>query len=161
MDKKRLMEVLNDSTCLISKGEKTKRKLPGIPLLLWGLLVSVGDTELSSLEQVDCQFIIVGVNRQQAERHREEFVEFLETYPEPVNLSEGPTYKHLARVVGDELTALRIFGLGRALGVWDVLLPEQLGVDSELADEAADLGLVVTTGYRGRSSGLAPRAAVG
>lgn len=117
------------------------------------------DPGVEMLDQVDCQFIIIGVNPVQAERHRAEFIEFLESYPEPIKLSDGPTYKHLASVVGDDMTALRIFGLGQTLGVWDVVLPGQLGVDPDLADEAADLGLIVTTGYQ--STAALSKIAVG
>lgn len=159
MDKARLMEVLNDSTCLISKGASTHRKMPGIPVLLWGLMLSLTDPSAAQLEQVDCQFVVVGVNRQQAELHRQEFIEFLESYPDPKRLSDGPTYKHLATIVGDDMTALRVFGLGQTLGLWDVVLPGQLGVDPELADEAADLGMIVTTGYQSKAFGAGLAAA--
>lgn len=162
MEKNRLMEVLKDSTCLISKGEKTQQRLPKIPLLLWGLMNFPSDPDVAKLDQIDCQFITIGVNRAQAEKHRATFVEFLETYPEPDKMSDGPTYKHLASIVGDDITALRIFGLGQTLGLWSVVLPGQLGVDDpELADEAADLGLIVTTGYQSRGLSVFPKIAVG
>lgn len=161
MDKTRLLEVLNDSTCLISKGERTRQRMPGIPTLLWGLMISETDPEVTELDRVDCQFVTVGVNRERAKHHRSSFLEFLESYPDPQRLSDGPTYKHLARFVGDDMTALRVFGLGQTLGIWDVLLPAQLGVDPELADEAADLGLVVSTGYQSRALRPAPLVAVG
>jgi hypothetical protein len=161
MDKQRLMEVLNDSTCIISKGEPTQRKLPGISLLLWGLMVPMSDARVEALAKVDCQFLTVGVNVEQAEKHRADFMAFLDEYPEPNKLADGPTYKHLASVVGDELTALRIFGLGQVLGVWDVLLPNNLGIPQELVDEAADLGLIVTTGYQSQQQGVTPMTAVG
>lgn len=161
MNKQSLMKVLNDSTCLISKGSSTQRKMPEISLLLWGLMVPAGDPRVEALDKVDCQFLTVGVNRVQAEKHRAEFMEFLESYPDPNKLSDGPTYKHLATVVGDDITALRIFGLGQTLGIWDVLLPSHLGFDTDYADEAADLGLITVTGYQGHQTGLAPRTAVG
>jgi hypothetical protein len=148
MDKVRLMEVLNDSTCLISKGERTQRKLPGISIMLWGLLLSASDPLIDKFQQVDCHFITVGVNPVQAEAHRKDFVELLEQFPDMKRMEDGPSYKHVASVVGDDMTALRIFGLGQTLGLWDVLLPAQFGVDPELVDEAADLGLIVTTGYQ-------------
>jgi hypothetical protein len=148
MDRARLMEVLNNSTCLISKGDITQKKLPGISILLWSLLLSHQDPEASQFEQVDCHYITVGVNKRQAEQDRAVFLEFLESYPDPQKLSEGPSYKHVAEVVGDEMTALRVFGMGQALGLWEVLLPDQFDVPPELVDEAVDLGLIVTTGYR-------------
>jgi hypothetical protein len=157
MDKARLMEMLGDATCLISKGDRTKQKLPGIPVLLWGLMISAVDPGVEQLDQVDCQFVVVGVNREQAEKHRAEFIEFLETYPEPQKLADGPTYKHMATIVGDDMTALRVFGLGQTLGLWNVILPDQLGVDPELVDEAADLGLIVATGYTSHQDGELPK----
>lgn len=161
MNKQRLMEVLNDSTCVISKGEPTQRKLPGISLLLWGLMVPANDSRIDALEKVDCQFLTIGVNKSQAEKHRAEFIAFLEEYPEPTKLADGPTYKHLSTIVGDDITALRIFGLGQALGIWDVLLPANLGVPQDLVEEAADLGLIVTTGYQSQHQSVAPMTAVG
>lgn len=161
MDKKRLMEALKDSTCVISKGEKTRQRMSGIHCLLWGLMTSPTDPGVQLLDKVDCQFITIGVNREQAEKHRADFIEFLETYPDPVRLSEGPTYKHIASIVGDDMTALRIFGLGQTLGIWDVVLPSQLGVDPELADEAADLGLIVVTGYSNHTISSDQKTAAG
>lgn len=158
MNKARLMEVLRNTTCLISKGARTQRRLPGIPVLLWGLMLHQQDPAAALLQKVDCEFIIVGVNQEQAEKHREEFIEFLESYPAPQHLEDGPSYKHLASVVGDDMTALRILGLGQTLGIWQVLLPDQFGVDPELREEAADLGLVVATGYKSQH---VPISAVG
>jgi hypothetical protein len=160
MNKKRLMEVLNDSTCFISKGERTQRKLPGIPVLLWGLLLSATDPNIQRFNLVDCHFVTVAVNPEQAEAHRQDFIELLAEFPDYQKLGEGPSYKHVASVVGDDMTALRVFGLGQTLGLWDVLLPGQLGVDPELEDEAADLGAIVVTGYHSHQQ-EAPKLAFG
>lgn len=160
MDRTRLMEMLNETTCLISKGTVTRNKLPGIPVLLWGLLLSEADPQAAKFTQVDCHFVQVGVNAQLAEKHREPFIQFLESYPDQQRLLDGPSYKSIASIVGDDMTALRIFGLGQVLGIWEVLLPDQFGVHPELVDEAADLGLVVTTGYKSQQTHL-PLTAVG
>jgi hypothetical protein len=141
------MEVLNATTCLISNGTKTQLKLPGIPILLWGLLLSASDAEAEKLQQVDCYFVTVGVNPETAEQHRSDFMSLLAEFPSAKKLYDGPSYKYVASVVGDEMTALRIFGLGQTLGLWEVVLPSQLGVDPELVDEAAELGMIMTTGY--------------
>jgi hypothetical protein len=147
VNKARLMEVLNNTTCLISNGVRTQRKMPGVPILLWGLLLTTVDADAKKLQQVDCHFITVGVNQEQAESHRQAFIDLLEEFPDVQKLSDGPSYKHIASVVGDEMTAFRIFGLGQTLGLWEVMLPSQFGVDPELVDEAAELGLITTTGY--------------
>lgn len=160
MDRNRLMEVLNKSTCLISKGAQTKRKMPGIPILLWGLLLSATDPAATQFERVDCHFIEIGVNKRQAEQDRAEFIQLLESYPDAQKLFDGPSYKSVAHVVGDEMTALRVFGLGQVLGLWEVLLPSQFDVPPELADEAVDLGLIVMTGYHSHCLDL-PLTAVG
>jgi hypothetical protein len=160
MNKTCLLEVLRNTTCLISNGEKTLRKIPGVPLLLWGLLLP-STREAQHLTQVDCYFVTVGVNREQAEKYRETFLSLLDEYPESKRLAEGPSYKHVADVVGDEMTALRFFGLGQALGLWDVLLPDQFDVDPSMQEEAADLGLITTTGYEVRAPRTGRLAAVG
>lgn len=158
MDKARLMNVLNDSTCFVSKGEKTQRKLPGIPVLLWGLLLSATDPSIEKFQLVDCHFVTVAVNPEQAQAHKQDFIELLEQFPDYQKLQDGPSYKHVASIVGDDMTALRVFGLGQTLGLWNVILPDQF-VEPELVDEAADLGLIVTTGYtatRGQLLDTAP-----
>lgn len=161
MDRTRLMEVLNTTTCLISNGVRTQSKLPGIPILLWGLLLSPLDAEADRFEKIDCHFVTVGVNPQQAEAHRQDFLALLEQFPDAQRLYDGPSYKHVAGVVGDEMTALRVFGLGQALGLWKVILPVQVGIPPELADEAASLGLIVTTGYKSQFFERSLQSAVG
>lgn len=161
MNKARLMEVLNDSTCFISKGARTERKLPNIPVLLWGLLLHASDPLAKSFELVDCHFVMVAVNPVQAEAHRQDFIELLESFPNQKKLQDGPSYKHIASIVGDDMTALRVFGLGQTLGLWNVMLPDQFGVDPELADEVADLGLIVTTGYHSQVANDLPKLAFG
>jgi hypothetical protein len=121
--------------------------MPEIPILLWNLLLPATDVLASHLQKVDCHYVTVGVNERQAQVDREEFVELLESFPDSKRMQDGPSYKHVASVVGDEMTAFRVFGLGQALGLWDVLLPSQFGFPEYLVDEAAELGLIVTTGY--------------
>lgn len=147
MDKIQLMGVLNDTTYLISKGPQTHRRLAGMGALLWGTLLSPSDIRVRKLARVDCSFVDVGVIESKALAHMEDVVNLLEQYPEPEQLREGPSYKHVASVVGDDATALRLFGLGQVLGLWSVLIPEDFDVEPVLIEEAADLGMVVISGY--------------
>lgn len=147
MDKMRLMEVLNETTYLISKGARTRRKTQEIEGLLWGVVLSADDIRAHRLERVDCEFVEVGVDVEKANQYLDELVALLDTYPSPEQLLEGPSYKHVSDVVGDDVTALRLFGLGHVLGLWAVLTPTDFGVEPVLVEEAADLGMIVISRY--------------
>jgi len=142
------MSVLNNSTILISKGEVTHARMPGIKAQLWGLLLSETDPAANQFERVDFHFIQVGVNAKRAEVDRREFTRLLDTYPYPAKLSSGPSYKHVGSVLGDDLAALRLFALGKTLGLWKIRMPMDFGVDTDLLDYAVDLGFIVCDGYR-------------
>lgn len=147
MDKARLMGVLNETTYLISKGPVTRRSIGGMGVLLWGLLLSPSDPRVGTLQQVDCSFVCIGVDEEKATRVMDELISILDEYPNPRQLRDGPSYKHVAEVVGDDVTALRLFGLGQVLGLWSVLTPFDFDVEPVLVEEAAELGMVVISGY--------------
>ena len=100
------------------------------------------------VELVDVHFFIVGVDRAKAEANRAALVAQLDTYPIPGRLADGPSYIEVGGVLGDQQTALQLFGLGQALGLWKVMTPKSLGVTGVEADEMAGMGFVMVSGYK-------------
>lgn len=99
-------------------------------------------------EVVDLHFVAIAVNKEKAERHRDDLIALLNAYPEPEQLAGGPSYMHVGGIVGDQGLALELFALGKVLGIWDVITPEKLGMTGAEADRAAGMGYVMCTGYR-------------
>lgn len=100
------------------------------------------------LEKVDMHFVIVGVDKAAAEAHKVELVEILNDYPDPDRLAGGPCYIELGGVVGDQGAALQLMALGKVMGLWEVMIPENLGFTGAEADAMAGAGLVLITGYK-------------
>ena len=149
MNRSRLMRVLDGATYLISsKPGPRRRMLESRSSVLWGVLLGEDDLRVSNLHLVNCHVIKVGVDLAVAERVRGDLIDLLDRYPDQ-GLKDGPTYKQVASIVGDDATALRLFGLGQALDIWSVLTPVDFGLPPALADEAAELGMVVISGYPG------------
>ena len=146
MNKMQLLEVLNETTYLIIDGA-SKRRTHKLGSLLWGVALSPSDKRVAGLQRVDCSVALVGVNAKVAHTYLNDLVSILDEYPDPATLQDGPSYKQVAEVVGDEATALRLFGLGHVLDLWEVLTPVDFNVEPALREEAADIGMVVISGY--------------
>jgi hypothetical protein len=146
MNNIKLAELLRATTVVLSKGERTRRYLVamGVASVLSGLMPSVEDAP--GLDIVDCQFLSVGVDLDEAARRVNEFMELVGTLP-AAELQKGITYKHLAPYVHDDVTALRVFALGHALGLWHVVLPADTNIEPSIQDEAAALGWLHITPY--------------
>ena len=148
MNKTQLLEVLNETTYLIIDGPG-KRRIDKLESLLWGVALSPDDERVAALQRVDCSIVSVGVDVDRARTYLDDIVALLDEYPDPARLQDGPSYKQVAEIVGDDVTALRLFGLGRVLDLWAVLTPADFGIEPEMVEEAADLGMVVISGYPG------------
>lgn len=96
---------------------------------------------------VDVHFVTVGVHGVEGET-TERLKEALKAYPEPERLAGGPSYIEIGGVLGDQELALRLFALGEACGVWEVVTPKKLHITGPQADEMAGRGFVMCTGYR-------------
>lgn len=69
-------------------------------------------------------------------------------YPHPERLAGGPSYIELGGEMGDQGAALQLIALGKAVGIWDVITPEMLGITGSQADEMAGGGLVMCSGWK-------------
>ena len=100
------------------------------------------------LEEVDMWFLVVGVDKAKAQERKAELIELLKSYPEPVVISNGLfSYITVGAVISDRGTVLRLFALGKVLGLWDVVTPTTLGLSGERAQDAAGRGFIMCTGF--------------
>lgn len=149
----KLKEILQETTVVLSKGEPTFRHLEamGVPRALWKTLPY--DHDLPGLgtrldwHVTDCQFLSIATLLNSAPRRLQAFTKLLEEDALKSVLSDGPSYKHLVPLLGDDISALQFCGLGEAYGLWSVLLPKDLGVPGDYYDTAAALGWLCITGY--------------
>jgi hypothetical protein len=152
MTTQELKELLRETTVVLSKGEDTDVYLQalGVPRELCGLMFPAG-TIPSSFKVIDCEFLSIGVHEGRAAARYWTFVDAVEELLRDNCLSqlfrEGASYKHLTKVLGDDVTSLRLLCLGEALGIWNVLLPGDLAVPRCERGMAAALGMICMTGY--------------
>lgn len=106
-------------------------------------------TDDPNIVPVNVHFFVVGVHKEKAEAKKEEFEELLRTYDDPERLSLGPSYIEAGGVIGDQGAAMVMFAVGKVLGLWDVIIPEDLGCSKEEADMLAGNGMVMMTGWKG------------
>jgi hypothetical protein len=110
---------------------------------------SLIDAARDDLEKVDTWFLVVGVDRAKAAVHKAELIDLLKTYPEPAVLCDGLfSYITVGAEMGDRDTVLRLFALGKVLGLWDVVTPATLGLSGERARDAAIRGFIMCTGFK-------------
>ena len=69
---------------------------------------------------------------------------FLKNHADPKHprIAAGCSYVHAGVDLGDQQTALLLFAVGQVLGMWEVLIPERLGITGAEADQLAGSGLV-------------------
>lgn len=119
------------------------------------------DDAAADLIKIDLHFVIIGVDLAKAEGHRAELLTLLADYPDPAELSAGPSYIAVGARIGDQGAALCLFALGEALKLWKVITPAFLGLEGEQADEAAGSGYVLISGWRKDASVEAELRALG
>lgn len=161
MDLRRLYEILGETTVQLRKGEmvhgdkhlvdaikegKEIDKLPGGVVTIDAMppLDEAPDT----LEKVDMEFLVIGVDKAAAEKHRAELVAILNTYPAPERLANGPSYIEVGAEIGDQGAAFQLFALGKVLGLWEVITPASMGMTGEMARQMAGNGFVMMTGFK-------------
>lgn len=159
MNIQRMHEILGRTTIQLRKGEVlegtpelVKQFKEGAEELSGGGVLEINlmphETEcLPQFQKVDMELLVIGVDRTEAEAHRNEIVSILNSYPDPDTLSKGPSYIHVGAEIGDQGAAFQLFALGKVLGLWDVITPSVLGLKGDDATEAAGRGFIMITGY--------------
>ncbi len=159
MNLDRLYAILADTTVQLRTGPEVTRERVGILDVTHVYAMPHVDDALPHLERVDVVFVVVGVDKAKAERHRAELLAILATYPEPKRFAGGPSYIEVGGVLGDQGAALQLFALGQVLGLWTVITPRTLGFDDAVdIRDMAGRGLVMISGFKpsGASPGSAP-----
>lgn len=157
----RLREILDKTTCQLRKGEqlegtpelveqaKRGEQLKGGGTLEIYDMPHESDVRDPQVIKVDLVFVIIGVNKANADAHRSELIALLHEYPDPETLAAGPSYISVGATIGDQGAAFQLFALGKVLGLWEVITPETLGVsDPVVARQMAGAGYLMCSGYR-------------
>lgn len=147
MDKDKLYEILNETTVQLRKGEVIEEHQEGNLKVTEVFAMPHEDESGDNLQKVDCIFLTIGVDKEKAERRRDELVAILKDYPEPERLAGGPSYIEVGGVIGDQGAAFQLFALGEVLGLWKVITGKTLGMDDATAREMAGRGMVMISGF--------------
>lgn len=148
MDLEALYKILGETTIQLRKGEVvTKTESKGL------FVTEIYDMPHESearpdIERVDLEFVVIGVDRAAAEKHRAELILILNTYPQLERLSNGPSYIEVGAEIGDQGAAFQLFALGKTLGLWEVITPSTIGATGEQAKQMAGMGFIMISGYR-------------
>jgi hypothetical protein len=119
------------------------------------LASGIVDPELvpKGVKVIDLHFYRFAIVVEKAERHREELLELLREWPdtsasgELQTLKQGPNYTQFGIVADDHLHGLMLMAVGAVLGFWEIITPATLSFEGPDADEMAELGIVMTTGF--------------
>ena len=161
MNLDRLHQILRETTVQLRKGEEIEGnpklvkaiknfkkgddvgKLPGGSVHIYAMPHE--SQAKSGIEKVDCHFVVIGVDKFKAKKHKIELVRILKTYP---RLADGPSYIEVGGEIGDQGAAFQLFALGKVLGLWDIITPEKLGITGSQADQMAGNGFVMISGFQ-------------
>lgn len=151
MDSSALYRILSDTTFTFRKGNVVRNDSGGSELaegtVTIDMMPHVGEAR-GNLTLVDVEFLVVGVDKEAAETHRDDFLSLMNAYPDQARLAAGPSYIEVGAVVGSQEAAFRLFALGEVLGMWKVITPKRLGIDGERATMMAGSGLIMISGFR-------------
>ena len=148
MNLERLYEILSETTNQYRKGpEVTKEITENLEVTHVFAMPPVDEAPETDV-MVDVHFMQIAVNKEKAEKVRDELNEILDTYPDSDRLAGGPSYIEVGGVLGSQTGAFQLFALGEALGLWDVITPAKLGIEGEMADQLAGGGMVMISGRK-------------
>lgn len=147
MDIEKLVKILKETTVSLRKGDaRTDEKKGNVTVT--NLYFMPHTNGVNDVEKVDMHFIVIGVNKAEAEKRRDEFVALVKTYPDLDRFYQGLSYIELGGVIESQEAALQFMALGQVLGLWDIVTPEKLGMDGKMADDLAGMGFVMITPIR-------------
>lgn len=156
-----LHELLNDLTIPLSYGG-----VIGYPLSdrLKGVIAQLDDTKIEKDGQFGPLTVsrfwnqVIGVDATEARRLRPGVVAaIVGTRDEPVygragdyDLTTGLNYIALGAMIGDQLAAFRLLGLGDVLRLWDVVAPDTLlgyALNDPVGQDMAGKGFIMASGW--------------
>lgn len=161
MNLDRLYKILAETTCQLRKGEVfegtpelVEQAKRGDELKAGGVLEVYAMPHVNEarpeIEQVDVEFMVIGVDRKKAEEHRAELVSILDDWPKDAAspLSDGPSYISLGADIGDQGAAFQLMALGKVLKLWNVITPRSFGFEGDEARKLAGGGMILMSGYQ-------------
>ena len=143
-----LYAILRDTTVQLRKGEEVTEEQVGSVRRVDVYAMPHESEAEGNLVKVDCHFVVVGVDKAKAEKHRDELIAILKTYPAQDRLAGGPSYIEVGAEIGDQGAAFQLFALGEALGLWQVITPKTVGIAGAEADQLAGSGMVMISGFK-------------
>jgi hypothetical protein len=143
MDLERLYKIIRETTQEYRKGMETTVKESSELVVVEHYHMPHQTEATAGLELVDVHFMVVGVDKEKAKQVKPELVEILKTYPDQPRFMQGLSYIEVGGEIGDQGMALRLFALGKSLGLWDIITPESLGVTGQEAHSLAGMGFVM------------------
>lgn len=147
-DPGKICDILRVTTQQYRKGEmETTKQVGGITVTDIYMMPHVADAD-PNLVMVDVWFINVGVDKAEAEKHRDELVALLNEWPTEQPLTSGLSYITIGGELGSQDYALCLIALGSVLGFWKVITPALLGADKAKGDELAGSGFIMAGGYK-------------
>jgi len=147
MNTQRLYEILNETTVQLRKGQAVERRTENNIEVVEVFAMPHESAAKPEVIKVDMEFLVVGVDKQAAEKHKDELIAILKTYPNPERLAAGPSYIEVGGVIGDQGAAFQLFAIGKVLGLWDVLPPATFGMTGKEGRDAAGVGYIMITGF--------------
>ena len=144
----KLYEILRETTIQLRKGEEIEERQIGNLHVTEVYAMPHEEEADNGLVKVDCQFIVVGVDKTKAEKSRDELIAILKTYPDPDRLAGGPSYIEVGGEIDDQGAALQLFALGQVLGLWRIITPKTLGIIGVQAEQMAGMGFVMISGFK-------------
>lgn len=116
------------------------------------LFRQLGEDEEATPDEifVDIGMARIAVDREQAESARGELCALLGNFPRlnPEQLAtfgNGPSYLEAGGTLGSQRTALALFGVGEALGLWQVVTPQKMfgdAIDDDLNRQLMGQGYI-------------------
>jgi hypothetical protein len=134
---------------LVAQAEAGAEQLVGAGTLEIFAMPHVSEAP-DSVQLVDMVFLEVGVDVDGARAIRGELVGILNDWgwPDEGALEKGPSYIAVGARIGDQGAALRLFALGKILGLWGIITPESMGFEGAEARDFAGRGFLMIDGFR-------------
>lgn len=143
----KLYEILRETTSQYRKGPEMEESNVGNVGVVEIYMMPHESEIPQGSEIVDMHFVSVAIDKEAAEKRRDDLVEILDAYPDPDRIAGGPSYIEVGGMIGDQGAAFQLFALGKALKLWDVITPERVGMEGQNAREMAGMGFIMITGY--------------
>lgn len=155
-------EALNAATTVYRKGEVVEERQEGVVAVTEVYGFPSVDEAPAGIQLFDVEFVVIGVDPAEAEERREDVLEWLRAYPEPIRLAGGPSYMEVGAHLGDQTLAFQLFALGQVLGLWELITPlTLLGPLAPLEQRRAlaGNGYIMMSGWNEEEDGDGPDTA--